>query len=80
LECVRRHIPSVQELTKLQYAFVQQFSTDPANTVIGIVRDKASTEKRLEKDGIKNVVLFEADIADLAALKVRVTFAQERGT
>jgi len=53
-----------------QYGFIQHFSSNPANTVIGIVRDKTSTERKLVKDGIENVVLFEADIADLAGLKV----------
>jgi len=38
--------------------------------VIGIVRDKAVTEKKFRDDGINNVVLFEADIADLHALRV----------
>ncbi|TVY39606.1 hypothetical protein LSUB1_G003215 [Lachnellula subtilissima] len=55
----------------LGYEFVRQFSHDSANTVIGIVRDKTATERQLRDDGINNVSLFEADITDLDALKVR---------
>jgi hypothetical protein len=73
-----QNIFAAQELTKVQYAFVQKFAADQTNTVIGIVRDKASTEKKFKEDGIKNVVLFEADIGNLAALKVRVTLALEQ--
>lgn len=52
-----------------QYAFVKQLASDPANTVIGIVRDIAATEKKLIEDGIKNVKVYKADITDLPALK-----------
>lgn len=52
-----------------QYAFVKQLTLDPANTVVGIVRDIAATEKKLAKDGIKNVKVYKADITDLPALK-----------
>ncbi|TVY50708.1 hypothetical protein LCER1_G006982 [Lachnellula cervina] len=54
----------------LGYEFIRQFSHDSANTVIGVVRDKTATEKKLREDRINNVILFEADIADLDALKV----------
>lgn len=52
-----------------QYAFVKQLASDPANTVVGIVRDIAATEQKLKKDGIKNVKIYKADITDLPALK-----------
>ncbi|KAI9797714.1 MAG: hypothetical protein M1833_005375 [Piccolia ochrophora] len=51
------------------YEFIRQFASNPSNTVIGTVRDKKATEKKLAADGIKNVTLFEADITDLPALK-----------
>ncbi|KAF7188864.1 putative oxidoreductase [Pseudocercospora fuligena] len=43
---------------------------DPSNTVIAIVRNKAATEARLEKDGhFKNIHVLSADITDLPALQ-----------
>lgn len=59
-----------------QYAFVKQLALDPANTVVGIVRDIAATEKKLAKDGIKNVKVYKADITDLAALKAAAVDVQ----
>lgn len=53
----------------MQYAFVKQLASDPANVVVGIVRDIAATEKKLIEDGIKNVRVYKADITDLPALK-----------
>jgi NAD(P)-dependent dehydrogenase (short-subunit alcohol dehydrogenase family) len=37
--------------------------------VIGLVRNKSSTEQRLEKDGISNVTILAGDIVDIAALQ-----------
>lgn len=53
-----------------QYEFVRQLSRDPANIVVGLVRDKPRTEKKLAEDGLKNVTILEADILDLPALQV----------
>jgi len=50
-----------------QYEFIRQISSDKSNLVIGLVRNKATTEARLAKDGIKNVTIVEADITDFAA-------------
>ncbi|KXT03875.1 hypothetical protein AC578_8916 [Pseudocercospora eumusae] len=42
----------------------------PSNTVIAIVRNKAATEARLEKDGnFNNIHVLSADITDLPALQ-----------
>lgn len=54
-------------LTKIQYEFIRKFAQDQSNTVIGLVRNKATTEERLAKDGIKNVTIVEADITDFSA-------------
>lgn len=59
--------------TGLGYGFVEVLARDPANTVIGIVRDKEATEKKLAADGIEGVKILEADINDLPALKVSYT-------
>ncbi|KAI9154970.1 Short chain dehydrogenase virK [Paramyrothecium foliicola] len=46
-------------------------SEDPKNVVIGIVRDKAATEKKVaqELEGRTNISILEADITDYNALK-----------
>lgn len=53
----------------MQYEFVRQLSQNSSNTVIGLVRNKASTEEQLSKDGITNVTIYQADITDLPALQ-----------
>ncbi|KFY37273.1 hypothetical protein V494_04854 [Pseudogymnoascus sp. VKM F-4513 (FW-928)] len=60
----------------LGYAFIKQLASDPANTVVGIVRDVAATEKKLTEDGIKNVKVYKADITDLPALKAAAADVQ----
>jgi NAD(P)-dependent dehydrogenase (short-subunit alcohol dehydrogenase family) len=52
----------------LGYAFVRHLAAVPGNTVIGMVRNKEATLARLEKDGIVNVAIVEADITDREAL------------
>lgn len=54
-------------LIKTQYEFIRKFAKDQSNIVIGLVRNKAATEERLAKDGIKNVTIIEADVTDFAA-------------
>jgi hypothetical protein len=53
-----------------QYEFLRQLSKNPANVVIGLVRQKSKTEKKVAEDGVKNVTILEADILDLPALQV----------
>ena len=52
----------------LGYAFVRHLAAIPNNTVIGMVRNKDATLARLEKDGITNVSIVQADITDREAL------------
>jgi NAD(P)-dependent dehydrogenase (short-subunit alcohol dehydrogenase family) len=52
----------------LGYAFVRHLAAVPGNTVIGLVRNKGPTLTRLEKDGITNVSIVQADITDRDAL------------
>ncbi|KAH8665997.1 short chain dehydrogenase [Tricladium varicosporioides] len=57
----------------LGYAFVRHLAIDPSNIVIGLVRNKTTTNERLAKDGIKNVTIIEADITDFVALQKAAT-------
>jgi NAD(P)-dependent dehydrogenase (short-subunit alcohol dehydrogenase family) len=53
----------------LGYAFVKHLASIEGNTVFGIARDKKATEERLQKDGVKGVHVFAADITDVKALE-----------
>ncbi|KAH8172646.1 short chain dehydrogenase domain-containing protein [Sarocladium implicatum] len=53
----------------LGYAFVQTLGADPLNTVIGLARDKESTDARLGLDGFRNVHILAADITDDTSLQ-----------
>ena len=47
-------------------------SKDPANTVIGLVRDKAATDAKVTKELSRdNVHIIAGDITDYDSLKVR---------
>ncbi|KXX75770.1 hypothetical protein MMYC01_207444 [Madurella mycetomatis] len=58
------------------YEFLRQCSSDPNNTVIGLVRNKAVTDKKVSEDPDlnhrSNVHILEADITDYKALKQAV--------
>ncbi|KUJ23301.1 NAD(P)-binding protein [Mollisia scopiformis] len=58
----------------LGFEFVRQLSTNPANTIIGLVRDKTATEKKVSEElsGRKNVHLIQGDMVDYASLKKAV--------
>jgi NAD(P)-dependent dehydrogenase (short-subunit alcohol dehydrogenase family) len=51
------------------YAFLQNLSQNPSNIVIGLVRNKADTDAKVAKDGLKNVHIIQADITSLPAQK-----------
>ncbi|KAJ9608848.1 hypothetical protein H2200_006619 [Cladophialophora chaetospira] len=51
------------------YGFIQHLSQDPSNIVVGLVRDKPATDRKIQQDGIKNVTILQADITDREALK-----------
>lgn len=50
------------------YGFITALAKQPGNTVIGLVRNKAATEAKLASDGITNVHVITADIADYTTL------------
>ncbi|KAI1614026.1 hypothetical protein EDD36DRAFT_495149 [Exophiala viscosa] len=52
----------------LGYGFVQYLAKDPSNTIIGLVRNKASADKTIAADGLKNVTMLQADISDRKSL------------
>lgn len=51
------------------YAFLQNLSQDPSNTVIGLVRTVEPTQKKVEADGLKNVTILHADMEDYKSFK-----------
>ncbi|KAI1370110.1 hypothetical protein F4677DRAFT_384684 [Hypoxylon crocopeplum] len=55
----------------LGFEFLRQISNDPKNTVIGLVRDKPTTDKKVAEElkGRSNVYILKADITDYDALK-----------
>ncbi|KAK8025038.1 hypothetical protein PG990_002861 [Apiospora arundinis] len=55
----------------LGFEFLRQISSSPDNTVVGIVRDKAGTEKRVaeELEGRSNITILQADMAVYDQLK-----------
>ncbi|KAK2615241.1 hypothetical protein N8I77_002009 [Diaporthe amygdali] len=55
----------------LGWEFLNQLSSNPANTVVGLVRDKPRTDKRVaeELSGRSNVTILEADVTDYDAVK-----------
>lgn len=61
----------------LGYAFVSHLAAIPGNTVIGMVRNKDATLARLEKDGITNVSIVQADITDREALSTAYNEVKE---
>ena len=65
-----------------QYEILRQLSADPESTVIGLVRNKSATDKKLSEDtdlnGRSNIHILEADVTNYDALKVRVQFLWNR--
>ncbi|KAK2603627.1 hypothetical protein QQS21_004208 [Conoideocrella luteorostrata] len=58
----------------LGFEFMRQLSQDPNNTVIGLVRDQATTEKAVavELSGASNIHILRADITNYDAVKAAV--------
>ncbi|OAP65662.1 hypothetical protein AYL99_01634 [Fonsecaea erecta] len=52
----------------LGYGFVKYLAQRPENTIIGIVRDKAAADKAVAADGLKNVTMVQAEIANYKSL------------
>jgi NAD(P)-dependent dehydrogenase (short-subunit alcohol dehydrogenase family) len=61
----------MQILRATQFEFVRQTSEDPNNLVIGLVRDKTATEKKIaaEFGDRTNVHILNGDLASYASLK-----------
>ncbi|KAF2425547.1 NAD(P)-binding protein [Tothia fuscella] len=55
----------------LGWEFMNTISSDPNNTVIGLVRDKTATEKKVSEElkGRSNITILEADLTNYNALK-----------
>ncbi|KAL2163789.1 hypothetical protein VTH06DRAFT_5848 [Thermothelomyces fergusii] len=55
------------------YEFLRQCSSDPSNTVVGIVRDKSRMLEKVSQDpdlkGRRNIHILQADLIDYASLK-----------
>ncbi|CAJ2507811.1 Uu.00g089970.m01.CDS01 [Anthostomella pinea] len=56
----------------LGFEFLRQTSNDPANTVVGIVRNKVATDDKVaaELPNRKNIHVVQGDMTDYASLKV----------
>ncbi|CAO2647874.1 Nn.00g087960.m01.CDS01 [Neocucurbitaria sp. VM-36] len=53
-------------------AFLENISSDPANTVIGLVRNKAGTESKVAALNRSNIHLIQGDLNDYESLKSAV--------
>ena len=58
-------------LNPAQFELVKQISEEPKNLVVGLVRDKAATEKKVaaELGDRSNVHILHADLTSYASLK-----------
>lgn len=63
---------SRRTLTVMKWEFLRQLSADESNQVIGIVRDKTSTEKRVSEElaGRTNITILQGDMTEPNTLKV----------
>lgn len=55
-------------LTILQYEFLKTLSADSSNTVIGLARDTAATQAKVDADKLKNVHVLQGDLTSAASL------------
>lgn len=72
---IEKHRDLITDQTLQQWEFLHQLSSDSNNTVVGIVRDKPATERKVseELEAWPNIHILQADITDYDALKVRET-------
>jgi len=54
-----------------QFTFLEHISSDPSNTVIGLVRNVAETKAKVAPLNRSNVHILEGDLKNYDALKVR---------
>ena len=59
----------------MQYEFLRQYSNEPANIVVGLVRNKIATDEKIAEDptlkGRSNIHTFAVDVTNYEHLKVR---------
>jgi NAD(P)-dependent dehydrogenase (short-subunit alcohol dehydrogenase family) len=57
-----------------KFEMLRQLSSNPSNTVVGLVRDKVSTEKEVSQElpGRKNIHIVHGDITNYASLQKAV--------
>lgn len=54
----------------LQLEFVRQISANPANTVVGMVRNKEAAAANIQELGRANIHIVEGDLENYASVKV----------
>jgi hypothetical protein len=71
VRCHQLTIPQRKANGDPQFEFLRQLSADTTNTVIGLVRNKDATEKKIaaELGQRSNVHILQADLTDYAAIK-----------
>ncbi|KFY80600.1 hypothetical protein V499_00571 [Pseudogymnoascus sp. VKM F-103] len=61
------------------FEFLRQLSENPANTVFGLVRNKAATESKVAAEiGRENIHIIQADTTDYVALEKAAQFVSEK--
>jgi hypothetical protein len=57
-----------------KFEMLRQLSSNPSNTIVGLVRDKVSTEKEVSQElpGRKNIHIVHGDITNYASLQKAV--------
>ncbi|RFU74880.1 short chain dehydrogenase [Trichoderma arundinaceum] len=67
------------ELSRGLFEFVRQLSENPANTVFGLVRDKAAVDYKVAAEiGRRNIHIIQADTTDPAALEKAAQYVSEK--
>ncbi|KAH8667080.1 hypothetical protein BX600DRAFT_285618 [Xylariales sp. PMI_506] len=54
------------------FGFLSHISADPSNTVVGLVRDKVATDKKISELNRSNVHIVQADLTNFESLKKSV--------
>ncbi|PTB37060.1 uncharacterized protein TrAFT101_010794 [Trichoderma asperellum] len=63
----------------LGFEFIRQLSENPANTIFGLVRDKAAVESKVTAEiGRKNIHIIQADTTDSLALERAAQYVSEK--
>jgi NAD(P)-dependent dehydrogenase (short-subunit alcohol dehydrogenase family) len=73
LQKVLSNLPTYLTCAQLQFAFLKELSADRENLVVGLVRNKLSTERKIAEElgSTDNIRIVEADITNYDALNVR---------